>query len=184
MSGGRHLRLEALAVLSLFIGVEGWSAEPADSPNPPRRAPSWLTEVLAAELPKFAPPPPAEAVESTIAAEPAVEKDGVLALPTMRVRPLMKEAPSDYSWLSPKGRMDLAMKSHPGLRLGNILGLNKGIVMYMQMEEQEVRAKARLYHRVERVLLDDGTDSRETRLMLESALGRANADWLKLYPDK
>jgi len=181
MSGSRHLRWEALATLSLLIGVEAWAA---DSPVAPHRGSSWLTVVLAAELPKFAPPPPAEAAESTIADEAAVDKDGVLALPTMTVRPGMKESPSDYAFLTAKGRMDLAMKSYPGLRLGNIFGLNQGIATAKQGEEQEVRAKARLYHRVERVLLDDGTDSRETRRMLEAALGRANADWLKLYPDR
>jgi hypothetical protein len=80
--------------------------------------------------------------------------------------------------------MELAMKSHPGLRIGNLLGLNNGVAVYMQMEEQEVRAKARLYHRMERVLIDDSANSRETRRMLEGALGRANADWLKKYPDR
>jgi len=184
MSGRRHLRIEALVALLLLIGVAARSAETADLPPASHRASSWLTEVLAAELPKYAPHPPAEATESTVASGPAVEKDGVLALPTMRVRPVMRESPSDYSLLTAKGRMDLALKTHPGIRVGNILGLNNGIALFMQMEEQEVRAKAGLYHRVERVLLDDSADSRETQRMLESALGRANADWLKNYPDR
>lgn len=184
MSGCRHLHVEALAALVFFIGVEVRSEDALESPRAARRASSWVTELLAAELPKYAPHPPAEATESTVASEPAVEKDGVLALPTMRVRPVIKESPSDYAFLTAKGRMDLAMKTYPGIRVGNIFGLNNGIALFMQMEEQEVRAKTRLYHRVERVLLDDSADSRDTRGMLESALGRANADWLKNYPDR
>ncbi|MES1168938.1 MAG: hypothetical protein ABUL61_07175 [Oleiharenicola lentus] len=152
-------------------------------PPAPHRPAAWLTEVLVAELPKFV-PQSNEDVESTVAAEPAVEKDGVLALPTMRVRPVMKVSPSDYGLLTPKGRLELAMKTHPGLRIGNLLGLNQGISLFMQMEEQEVRTKFTLYHRLDRVLLDDSEYARETRRMLESALGRANAGWLKNAREK
>lgn len=179
MSGCRHLRHEALAALILLMGVEVRPADISGTPPVSRRSSSWITEVLAAELPKYQPRPAAESTEISTATEEAVERDGVLNLPTVTVRPVMKESPADYSFLTPKGRLDLAMKTHPGIRVGNIFGLNNGIALYMQMEEQEVRTKARLYHRVESVLLDDSADSRETRRMLESALGRANADWLK-----
>ena len=103
MSDRRHLRFEALAALAFFIGVELRSADVADRPDAPRRASSWVTEVLAAELPKYVPRSPTEETEATIAAEPAVEKDGVLSLPTMTVRPVIKESPSDYAFLTPKG---------------------------------------------------------------------------------
>ena len=76
------------------------------------------------------------------------------------------------------------MKTRPGLRIGNLLGLNHGIAMFMQLEEQEVRKKAALLNRVDRVLIDDSADSRETLRMLKSALGRANANWLKNYSGK
>lgn len=184
MCGGHHLRIESLLTLMLLGGVVAWSADLPDPPAPPRRSLSWFTGVLVAELPKFVPHPPAEAVESTIAAETAVERNGVLSLPTMRVRPVMKESPSDYAFLTAKGRIELAMKTYPGLKIGNLLGLNQIVAMAKQQEEMEVRAKARLYHQVERVLLDDSADTRETRLMLEAALGRANASWLKNYPDR
>lgn len=184
MSGAHHLRIEALVTLMLLGGVVARSAGLPDPPVSPRRSPSWFTGVLVAELPKFVPHPPAEAVESTIAAETAVERNGVLSLPIMRVRPVMKESPSDYAFLTAKGRMDLALKTYPGMKIGNILGLNEGIAMAKQLEAKEVRVKAGLFHRIERVLLDDSEDSRETRHMLESALGRANASWLKNYPDR
>jgi hypothetical protein len=176
MSGRRLLRMGALVAGACLIAAEAVGAEAG--PIPPPRPAGWLTEILVSELPKFV-PQTNEDVESTVAAGPAVEKDGILALPTMRVRPVMKMSPSDYGLLTPKGRLELAMKTHPGSRVGNILGLNQGIALFMQMEEQEVKAKSALYHRVDRILLDDGANARETRLMLESALGRANADWLK-----
>jgi len=184
MSGGHHLRNEALLTLMLLGGGVAWSAELPDPPASPRRSRSWFTGVLAAELPKFVPHPPDEAAESIIAATTAVERDGVLSLPTMRVRPVMKESPSDYAFLTAKGRMDLALNTYPGLKIGNLFGLNEGIAIAKQMEERDVRAKAGLFHRVERVLIDDSADSRETLRMLKSALGRANAAWLKDYPDR
>ncbi len=125
-----------------------------------------------------------EDTEVSTADEPAVETNGVLNLPKITVRPGMKEGPSDYSFLTTKGRMDLALKTRPGLRVGNIFGLNNKIALFMQLEEQEVKAKTVLFHRVDRVLIDDSADSRETKRMLESALGRANAGWLKNSPDR
>ncbi len=184
MSGCRHLRLEVLAVLALLIGVEARAVGLSDATPASRRASSWITEVLAEKLPKYVAHTSDDSVVVTQSTEAAVERDGVLNLPKLSVRPVMKESPADYAFLTAQGRMDLAVKSHPGLRIGNLLGLNNGIAAYMQMEEQEVRAKAALYHRVERALLDDSADSRETMRMMESALGRANADWLKNYPDR
>lgn len=163
------------------MGVEVRPVDTPDAPPVSRRPSSWISEVLAAELPKYEPHPPAEPTEVSTADEPAVERDGVLNLPTVTVRPVMKESPADYSFLTAKGRMDLALKTYPGLRVGNLFGLNQGIALYMQMEEQEVRKKAVLFTRVDRVLIDDGPDSRETLRLLKSALGRANADWLKYY---
>ncbi len=181
MSGCRHLRPEALAVVVLFMGIELRPADTPDAPPVSRRPSSWISEVLAAELPKYTPRPPAEATEVSTSTEAAVERDGVLNLPTVTVRPVMKESPADYAFLTAKGRMDLALKTHPGIRVGNIFGLNNGIALFMQMEEQEVRKKAVLFHRVDRVLIDDSPDARETLRMLKSALGRANADWLMNY---
>jgi hypothetical protein len=186
MSGCRHPCSGLLAALVIFLGINVPAAELIDSPARNRRsgAAPWLTEVLAAELPKFVPPPTDETGVVSESAEPAVEREGVLSLPALTVRPVIKESPSDHAFLTAKGRMDLALKSYPGLRIGNILGLNNGIALVMQAEEQEVRAKSRLYHRMERVLIDDSANSRETRRMLEAALGRANASWLKKYPDR
>jgi hypothetical protein len=186
MSGCRHLCSGLLVALVFLSGINVWAADQSDPPVRNRRsgASPWLTEVLAAELPKFVPPSFAETAVASESTEPAVESDGVLNLPKLTVRPIMKESPSDYAFLTAKGRMEQAMKNHPGQRIGNLFGLNDGITLFMQMEEQEVRAKARLYHRMERVLIDDSANSRETRRMLEAALGRANADWLKNYPDR
>ncbi len=187
MSCRRHLRIVLLAAWVFPFGLTVRAAEFPDSPGGSRRpsgASSWITEVLAADLPKYVPHASDETVVVTQSTEAAVERDGVLSLPKMSVRPVMKESPSDFAWLTAKGRMELALKTHPGLRIGNLFGLNNGIALYMQMEEQEVKTKAALFHRVERVLMDDSADSRETLRMLESALGRANADWLKKYPDR
>lgn len=178
MSGSRHLRQEALAVLVLLMGVEVRPVETPDAPLVNRRPLSWITEVLAAELPKYEPPPASEPTEVSTASEPAVERDGVLNLPTVTVRPVMKEAPADYSFLTAKGRMELALKTHPGIRVGNIFGLNQGIALYMQMEEQEVKKKAVLLNRVQSSAIDNGPESMALLRLIKEAIVRPNAECL------
>jgi len=178
MSGCRHLRHEALAAFVLLLSMEVRSAEVPDAPAVARRPVSWITEVLAAELPKFEPRSAAEPTEVSTASGPAVERDGVLNLPTVTVRPVMKEAPADYSFLTAKGRMELAMKTRPGLRVGNILGLNQGIALFMQMEEQEVRKKAELLNRVQSSAIDSGPESMALLRLIKEAIIRPNSECL------
>ena len=177
MSGCRHLRQEALAVLVLLMGVEVRPVDTANEPAVSRRPLSWITEVLAAELPKYE-PPAAESTEVSTASEPAVERDGVLNLPTVTVRPVMKEAPADYSFLTPKGRMELALKTHPGLRVGNFFGLNNGIALFMQMEEQEVSKKTELLNRVQSSAIDHGPESMALLRLIKEAIVRPNSECL------
>lgn len=172
MSGSRYLRIEALAALVLCIGVEVRSADAPAAPPVSRRSSSWISEVLAAELPKYVPRPPTEAVEASTSNEPAVERDGVLNLPTLTVRPVMRESPTDYAFLTAKGRMDLALKTYPGLRIGNLFGLNQGIAMAMQWEEQRVNKINDLSDRVLRVSLDDSAETKETLRLLKAAIQR------------
>ncbi len=181
MSCGRHLRIVLLAAWVFSLGLNARAAIVLDSAAVSSRrggASSWITEVLAADLPKYVPRPADETVVVTQSTEAAVERDGVLNLPKISVRPVMKEPPSDYAFLTAKGRMELAVKNHPGLRIGNILGLNNGIALYMQMEEQEVRKRDALLDRVQHVSIDDAPDTKETIRLLKAALLRLNADWL------
>jgi hypothetical protein len=107
-----------------------------------------------------------------------VERDGVLNLPTVTVRPVMKESPADYSFLTAKGRMELALKTHPGLRVGNIFGLNNGIGLFMQMEEQEVSKKAVLLNRVQSSVIDSGPESMALLRLIKEAIVRPNNEAL------
>jgi hypothetical protein len=178
MNGCRHLRHEVLAVLVLLMGIEVRPADTPDAPPVSRRPLSWITEVLAAELPKYEPHPAAGPTELSTASQPAVERDGVLNLPTVTVRPVMKESPADYSFLTAKGRMDLALKTHPGLRVGNIFGLNNGIGLFMQMEEQEVSKKAVLLNRVQSSVIDSGPESMALLRLIKEAIVRPNNEAL------
>ncbi len=181
MSRGPHLRPEALVAMVFLLGVEARSADSLAASPASRRQASWITEVLAAELPKYVPHSAVETTEASLAPEPAVEKDGVLNLPKMSVRPLMKESPSDYGWLTGKGRMELALKKYPGLRIGNLFGLNNGIALAMLAEEQQWQRLNALADRVRRVSLDDSPETRATIRLLKGAMERPNIDWLNHY---
>ncbi len=184
MNGGRYLRFEALAALVFLVAGRAWSAEPVESSTTPGLPRTWLSAVLAAELPKYLPPDTSEAAELSESSEPAEEKDGVLALPTLTVRPIIKESPTDYAFLTDKGRRDLALKIYPGLRFGNIFGLNNGIALAMQAEEQQGRNSIALFDRLQRTIFVDSPDSGETMRLLKSALSHPDDSWLTRRPGR
>jgi len=132
------------------------------------------------KLPGYAPPPPARSSTPSEGStfDDTPDSPDVLRLPKMTVRTRTLPPPADFTWLSPKGRLDLAMKSYRGLRIGNPFGLNKGIALAMQREEQEVRTKARLADDVQRSAGTDDADSVRIRRLLKAAMLRPNADWL------
>jgi len=182
MKGCRHFRRDALAGLALFLGVELQAESPPVPPSassPPRSLSPKITEAITAKLPKYeAPvPSPAPAVDSP---HPRVgdSADDLLTLPKITVRPAEKGPESDYAWLSPKGRLDLAMKTHSGLRAGNLFGLNGGIALAMQQEEREAKARAAVVDLVERTTVDDSAEAKRIRRLMKAAVQRPNADWL------
>lgn len=98
-------------------------------------------------------------------------KEGVLELPTITVRPTGNDSDA-LDWATPKGRLDLAMKTYKGLQIGNLFGLNSGFAMEMQKEEQLARKGDALVSTVQRTTLDDSAYSRETMRMLKNAIQR------------
>ncbi len=181
MNGCRHLRPEVLTAVALLLvaGVGAAESQVSAAGLAARRnVTSRFSEAITAGLPKYHPSEEIETVEVSESSAPAEEKNGVLALPTMRVRPVMKESPSDHAFLTAKGRNELAMKSYPGLRIGNIFGLNQKVALAMQAEEEHVRKTADLKDRFERSTLEDSADNRETLRLLKAALQRPNAEWL------
>lgn len=182
MNGYRHLRLDVLAALALFLGAGALAEQPPVPPpivdEPNSSVHSQITKAILAKLPKYVPPAPAKVANlfpPDNASDPA---DDILRLPKITVRPTTPAPAPGFAWLNEKGRLELAMKNSPGLRLGNFFGLNQGIALAMQVEEREVQAKAALTEVVERTTLDDSEGARKIRQLLQAAVQRPNTDWL------
>lgn len=138
-----------------------------------------IREAIRAGLPRYQPPTADGDVRMTESGEAAEERAGVLNLPKVTVEAKAPPRATEYDFLTPKGRLELAVKRHPGLKVGNLFGLNNGIALAMLQEEIEVEKKSALKEQVERLSIDDGVETRELNRLLREALARPNRDWLK-----
>ena len=126
---------------------EKTSPVPPAPPNPPPRAVSPETAAkLAAVAPKFVPPTPAEEKPAADLRDTDKPKNGIIRLPAYLVRePKMREL-KQRELLTPKGKLDLALKRHPGLRFNPLffLGSNDGIARAMLEEEDRLERLAEM----------------------------------------
>lgn len=150
----------------------------ASVPDRQRIVSEKVSHAVIEKLPKFEPPTAVTPTEPRSDESSDESTDGILRLPKMTVRAAAPVAPPEFAWLSPKGRLALAIKSNPGIRVGNIFGLNNGIAMAMQTEQREVQKKAVLTDSVQRTKSDDSPESRKIDRLLKAALQRPNSDWL------
>jgi hypothetical protein len=184
VNGYRHLRLDALAALVVFFGVETRAEPPPDSPpasTQPHSASPKITEAVAAKLPRYVPPVPAKLPDFSQPNEAGDSSDDILNLPKMTIRPAAPLPPSEFAFLSPKGRVELAMKTNPGLHFGNILGSNSGPngpALAIQADEREALRKATTTDLVDRTTINDDESAKKIRQLLQAAVQRANSDWL------
>lgn len=94
----------------------------------PRNAiPRLPRDLLPPESLRMAPPAAAAADEPP--------PEGVLRLPRYHVQDRRLPAMKEREMLTPEGRIELGLKRHPGLRIGNFFGLNRGIAAAMVEEE-------------------------------------------------
>ncbi|HUR58937.1 MAG TPA: hypothetical protein VM029_14585, partial [Opitutaceae bacterium] len=117
-----------------------------DAPNraQPARAISPETVArLAATTPKFTPPPepgttPAPAVETR---EPDRPRNQIFRLPPYIVAEPKLAPTKERHVLTKKGKLDIALKKHPGLKFGPFAWLNN--IIALQMYEDDVAAERR-----------------------------------------
>jgi hypothetical protein len=106
---------------------------------------SYLGSILLASRPKYK--PPAELSDQTADAdlrELDPPRNGIIRLPKYMVQDHRTPAFNEYEMLTPRGRLDLALKRHPGLKFGPLARLNHGWAMAMLAEEERLYYKASL----------------------------------------
>ncbi len=178
-SRGQFAR-KALVVLMFSMGVETFAgdiAEGAATFSAPRLVSTKIFDAVTEKLPKYVAPKPVSDTDSKSSSGPDEGSEGTMKLPKITVRPTQAGPTTDAVFLTPKARIDLAMKAHRGLRIGNLFGSNQGIALFMQMEERELNAKDGLTDLVERTTSNDGAEAKEVRKILKKAIQRTNADW-------
>jgi hypothetical protein len=126
-------------------GTAEKSALPAPPPttaDAPRAISAETAAKLTAPIPKFvAPPPEIAAVPAPAAVEEVKPRNTIIRLPDYIVRDAKTPPPKEREVLTPRGRLELARKRHPGLKLGNLWGLNDGWALAMLAEQERLDRK-------------------------------------------
>ncbi|MBI4623839.1 MAG: hypothetical protein HY736_11575 [Verrucomicrobia bacterium] len=147
-------RVPLFVISAVFVAGTVAAAEPlraAKPPDPaavplprPRLVSTDAADRLAASAPKYEPPSPVAKVETQPdRRETDKPRNVIVRLPPYVVQgskpPIFKER----ELLTPQGRLDLALKRHPGLRFGSFWFLrNDGWGLAMLEEEQRLERNA------------------------------------------
>ena len=140
-----------------------------------------ITDAVSAKLPKYVslPPPPAGAADFPGTA------DEILYLPNITVSTgRMPPDATPFDFLTPKGRLELAVKSNPGLRLVPLGRLNNAVAVEIQTEEREAAKRAALQEQVMRVAWGDAAKTKEEIRQMRAATARPNTDWQGRSPGR
>lgn len=138
-----------------------------------------IRDAIRAGLPKYQLQPANDDVRMIESSERAVERDGVLRLPTVTVEARTQPRIDGYEMLTPKGRMELALKKYPGIKLGNLFGLNNGIALALLQEEIEAQKREEMRDLVERVSTGGGAEDKVLNDLLKDATTRIPQYWLQ-----
>lgn len=155
------VRLASLLVLATGFSATGLAAEarteapvttqstpaaPVPRPAAPRAISPETAAKLSAIAPKYA-APPAKSDSTVIAPGPSKEteivkpRNTIIRLPEYVVRDPKVRPIKEREVLAPDGRLELARKRHPGVRVGNFFGLNNGVALAMLAEEERLERK-------------------------------------------
>jgi hypothetical protein len=179
MSGSRVLlRLGALTAMALLgTKMRGQSTAPHPATGPVHSISPDIVRAVIGKLPKYAPPAPSKTTEPA-SDESSTGSGDIFRLPKVTVRERAPDRPDPFDLLTPKGKLELALKSHPGLRVGNIFGMNNGIALAIQAEERDVEKKAALTDTVRHTTSDSSPEGKRMMRLLKAALQRPNTDWM------
>ncbi len=155
------------------------SASPATSKrsNP---LPASVTEAVSAKLPKYVPPTlqPVQPVAPPGTTGGGDQLDEIFYLPNLKVTTGKPPPVTEFDFLTKKGRLDLALKTNPGLRFGPLAKLNNPVAVEMQKEELEAGKRDALAERVLSIAVGDEAQAKELIRLMKAATARPNTDWL------
>jgi hypothetical protein len=178
LRGFRYLHLGLLSAM-VWAGTElqGEGSGAATATGGTRILSPEIIEAVIQKLPKYAPPAPAKTPSEQAPDETDHSSRDILHLPKLTVKERPPTLPPTFDLLTPKGRLELALKNHPGLRNGNYFGMNNGIALAMQAEERKLEQKTALTETVRRTTRDESPDSKRLLRLINDAFRGPNNDW-------
>lgn len=181
----------SLFVFATVIGALGLAAEPAApqfqpsstrpvSANPPATRPRSPRAIspetaakLAATVPKYDPTPAAQPPEPAPDLR-ATDKprNTIVRLPPYIVQERKAPALLERDLRTPKARLELALKRHSGLHLGNFLGSNEWLALAMLAEEERLELKRELEDMADLMRFGDPATHAKVKREVEQAFLR------------
>lgn len=110
--------------------------------------------------------------------------DEIYVLPDIKVTTAKPPPVPNFAFLNLKGRLELALKSNPGLRLGPLPRLNYSVALEMQKEEREDSKRFALTERVLSIAVGEKAKAKELIRLMRAATARPNTDWQTNSPGK
>lgn len=187
------MRSSAIMIVSVLVVIETtWAQDAEDTPvaeTPPALAAPTANDNAASKpassdanhalsratsarvvsgLPRYSPPKAngEENDASTDSPETDKPRNAIIRLPRYHVREPKLPQFKDRELLTPEGKLDLAFKRRPGLKIGNLFGLNRGIAMAMLAEDEAYE------RRLEMAELSSFTSWMDTNFPVDPQTGR------------
>src|SRR5262249_1845283 len=113
--------------------IENKPAAPV--PSPTRVVSPNVAELLAIASPKYT-PPPEPATTQPPRPEPEKPRNGIIGLPAYEVREKKMPEIKERDLLTRAGRLELAYKRHPGLRVGSFGPLSNNVWAKAMLDEE------------------------------------------------
>jgi hypothetical protein len=161
------------------IAPESASTPALASPARARAVSPAMAEKLLLNAPKFVPPKPEgeKAPELPDRRELDKPKNGIIRLPNYVVREPKPPTFPERELLTPQGKLDLAYKRHPGLRLGSLPFLsNDRIALFMLEEEHHLERLAEMNELFSILRAGNDSDTAKVKAQTEASFIRKN-DW-------
>ncbi|HEX2855802.1 MAG TPA: hypothetical protein VHO24_21375 [Opitutaceae bacterium] len=152
---------------------------PAPTDRPRLLSPETASR-LALNRPAFVPKaePAPESTPPPDARETDKPRNGIIRLPPHIVRELKIPAFKERELLTPKGKLELAYKRHPGLRFGNLpFFSNNAIAMFMLEEEYRLERIAEMSDLVGMMSLTDPASAKVLKAGAARGFLRSN-EWI------
>jgi len=147
----------------------------------PRVMSDRVSSTLSTKLPKYSPPPKSTGPEVDLR-DVDKPRNEIIRLPKYVVEEKKSPVFRGHELLTPAGRLDLALKRHPGLRFGPLAFLNHGWALAMLAEEERLDRISEMKDVARTVSVNDPADAAEIKRLTDLTFMRTSGFGYKSGP--